>query len=348
MHFQNLNTKGLSVVIVTYNGADKIKPTLMHLASQRGIDFSWEVILVDNNSTDQTGIIATQYWESLNTNNVSLKVIQEKKPGTMHARYKGMLAAGYRYLLYVDDDNRLSEFYLKTAFDMISADESIAAVGGKGIMEPEQGFETPAWIFRHENNFGCGAQGRKDGDTTFDKGCLYTGGAIFDRQWLNKLYCLGFVSALKGRAGKGLIAGEDTELTYALKLIGGRLHYSSKMHFNHYMPARRLNWAHLKKLWFAFGYSDFVLYPYLIFLKKKYNRFWTKRFYQWLKVLTICPIKIAFNGFRQGNISTLRLYRTLGEIRAFATNMKFFRASKKNIQTLTRAVTKANLIEKKH
>ena len=54
--------EGVSLVIVSYNGRKRLKPTLEHLARQRKIDFNFEIIVVDNNSTDSTSQKAKELW----------------------------------------------------------------------------------------------------------------------------------------------------------------------------------------------------------------------------------------------------------------------------------------------
>lgn len=262
---------GVSVVIVTYNGKDRLKPTLKHLGNQKNVSFNFEIIVVDNNSNDGTSELVYSYWEELKRP-FKLRVVNEEKPGTMHARKRGIEEAQYRYVLYCDDDNWFCQDYVNTAYLIIVSNSKIAAVGGKGIIEYEPNFTPPLWMSNYERNFGTGAQGKKDGDTSLDKGCLYTAGAIFDMNWLNRLYNLGFESALKGRDAKSLVAGEDTELTYALRIIGGKLYYSSKMTFRHYMPAGRINWIYLKRLWYAFGVADYIISPYNNYLSKKHSK----------------------------------------------------------------------------
>ncbi|MBC7511694.1 MAG: glycosyltransferase family 2 protein, partial [Ferruginibacter sp.] len=215
-----LDKAGVSVVICTHNGKERIKATLKHLANQKNIDFNWEVLIIDNNSNDNTASFAEAYWQTLNPP-CQIKIILESRPGTMYARTSGIINAGYRYLVFCDDDNWLIENFIKTAHIAIKDNSGIAAVGGMGILAFEPDFKTPVWLNKYADYFGSGPQGPADGDTTENKGCLYTAGAILDRVWLSKLYDAGFKSYLKGRDSKSLVAGEDTELTYALKLIGG-------------------------------------------------------------------------------------------------------------------------------
>lgn len=325
--------EGVSVVIVTYNGSNRLLPTLTHLAKQKNIAFDFEIILVDNNSSDGTSEKAQQLWNELKSP-FTLRIVSEKQPGTMYARKRGVNESRYRYMLYCDDDNWLNEEYVSTAYHIISQHNQIAAVGGKGIMEYELGFKVPDWMKEYEHNFGTGAQGKQDGDTTNDKGCLYTAGAIIDLKWLDKLYGMGFSSTLTGRDGKTLVAGEDTELMYALRIIGGKLYYSSKMTFKHYMPAARINWEYLKKLWYAFGISDLMLYPYANFFKNRKNPTVLRLLLATFKQLLILRVKKSMNKSVVGDRNELLYIKKKGFLMSVLKNKHLYKKAILNITTL--------------
>jgi glycosyltransferase involved in cell wall biosynthesis len=334
MALANIDQKGVSVVIVCFNSSQRIIPTIEHLSRQKNIDFPWEVILVDNNSTDGTADIARKIWQE-NNGSCPFRVVKEERPGTMYARKTGIEKSNYRYMLYCDDDNWLPEHYVKTAFSIINADNNICVVGGVALLEFEKDLVPPPWIFKFIKGFG-GPQGKKDGDTTFDKGCLYTAGAILDRVWLNRLYTLGFESSLKGRDGKSLAAGEDTELTYALKLIGGKLYYSSEMHFKHFMPRGRMNWTYLKKMWQSFGYSDFLISPYNMHFKKRKPRGFIITVFQRIIVLIRSFVRATFALFEEGDKSVLEFQRAFGRFRAAIFNYKTFARNQQMVAHLRR------------
>ncbi len=334
LEFKNLN-EGVSVVIVTLNGKERIKPTLEHLANQKNIDFPCEILLVDNNSKDDTIEISKQIWTDLESP-FTFRTCVETRPGTMFARKKGLKESYNKYVLFCDDDNWLCTNYLKVAYEYISKTSKIAAVGGKGIIEYEKYFTPPEWIKRYEGNYATGAQGREEeGDTTNHKGCLYSAGMIVDKKWLNKLYSKGFTSSLKGRDGKSLQAGEDTELTMALKLIGGKLHYSPLMEFNHFMPANRINWSYLKRMWRSFGYSDFLLSPYYNGMKKKYFRsLFKKEFYVFKEVLHL-SFKLWFVKVKQGDHRILDRERKIGELQAFFFDYSTLLSNRKQVKKIS-------------
>lgn len=339
MPLKNLDKPGISVVICCYNSAGRITPTLEHLSRQINTNFPWEVVIIDNNSNDGTGDAALSLWKKLRCE-APLRVIAEPRPGTMYARRTGIEEAAFRYLLYCDDDNWLNENYLKTAHDIMVSDPNIAITGGMGILELEDKQNAPFWVEQYKNNFGAGPQGKEDGDTTNVKGCLYTAGAILDRVWLDRLFNYGFSSSLKGRDGKSLVAGEDTELSYALRLIGGKLYYSSKMHFRHYMPAKRMNWEYLKKLHGSFGYSDVLISPYADYLNRGKLMPLSKLIIRHLRILKNNYGKASQKSFAEGTVETVNFYRAKGSVKALVTSMNTYIFNKKSVLNL---ISKKNM-----
>jgi glycosyltransferase involved in cell wall biosynthesis len=319
--FNNTEIVGVSVVIVTFNGRFRLKPTLEHLAHQEGIDFDWEVLLIDNNSNDGTADLVRSLWDSFKTI-VPFRIITESKPGTMYARYSGIVNSKYRYMLFCDDDNWLEKNYVKNAFYHINKNNSISAIGGRGEPEFEEEFKIPEGFRIPLKSYGVYAQGNVDGDTTFDQGHLYTAGAILDRKWLAKLYNSGFKSVLTGRDGKTLAAGEDTELTIALKLLGGSLYYFSNMQFKHFMPNSRFTWDYVKRFQVGKGFSMYLLGPYL---DKGYKSFFILDLLSTLKTIVRLYFSAQINNFKESDENTLQYYRNLGRLKAIIKSRSKFK-----------------------
>ncbi len=56
--------KGVTVLICSFNSATRITETIEHLAAQQFTNpLNWEIIFIDNASTDNCGMIARQAWE---------------------------------------------------------------------------------------------------------------------------------------------------------------------------------------------------------------------------------------------------------------------------------------------
>ncbi|WP_055070603.1 glycosyltransferase family 2 protein [Clostridium massiliamazoniense] len=92
--------KFLSIIIPMYNSADHINKTLESLNNENDIDF--EIILVDDGSTDDSIAVAENY---LNTMKVGYKILKEQHKGQSHARNKGIENAKGKYILFLDSDD---------------------------------------------------------------------------------------------------------------------------------------------------------------------------------------------------------------------------------------------------
>ncbi|OGY09045.1 MAG: hypothetical protein A2782_00975 [Candidatus Blackburnbacteria bacterium RIFCSPHIGHO2_01_FULL_43_15b] len=97
----------VSVIIPAYNEEKLIGTCLDSLVEQT--DANFEVVLVDNNSTDQTSAIAQQYAKKLN-----LTIVLEKRKGRGKARATGFLKARGQYLLSTDADTTVPPTWVET------------------------------------------------------------------------------------------------------------------------------------------------------------------------------------------------------------------------------------------
>lgn len=121
---QPKNNLSVSIVIPAYNEEKTLPRTLDSLRKQRFKD-NFEVIVVDNNSTDQTAQIAYTYRDNLN-----IKVIREEKKGRSPARRAGFAQAKGELILSTDADTIVPDNWV----EMIGAyftDEDIIAVTGR-------------------------------------------------------------------------------------------------------------------------------------------------------------------------------------------------------------------------
>ena len=236
----------ISVIICCYNSAERIEPTLEHLSKQ-SIDknISWEVILVDNKSTDNIKEISKEIWNKTGSE-VELIIVEELHSGLANARNKGIQSARGEILIFCDDDNWLDEEYLQIAYDIMKDDSSLGMLGGIGeeIIEGDK----PFWFDRIKSSYAIGPQSDKDGDITFRKGYVYGAGAVIRKSVLKGIYSKGFVNQLTDRVGKTLVSGGDNEIGYMIAFSGFKIYYSSKLKFKHFVPQSRLTVDYVSKL----------------------------------------------------------------------------------------------------
>ena len=268
----------ISVVICCYNSAQRLKPTLEALANQTKTCFDWEIVLVNNNSNDNTSEAATSFWNDINTSSTKLRIVDERNPGLSYARKKGVSVSKGEYVLFCDDDNWLNDSYVKTAFDIMESDSSVGSLCGKNVAV----YELPPddFILQHEEAF---AVGYDDLESCFLDGrkTPWGAGMVLRKSFLDKLEAVNFKSLLSDRKGEEISSGGDTELCYLLKLCGFKLRYDTRLELKHYIPKERSNYAYLKKLYYGFGKANAVIDWYYKYGNKERL---SQRHPSWVKV----------------------------------------------------------------
>ncbi|WP_136669276.1 glycosyltransferase [Flavobacterium sp. H122] len=256
-----------SIVICCYNSEERISKTLHHIARQKiKDDINWEVIVVNNNSTDLTTEKAFKTWEKINSF-IDFKIIDEINPGLSFARKKGTLESRGEYILFCDDDNWLDENYIQTAFEITQKDSKIGMLGGIGTAFTIG--DTPEWFEKAKIAYAVGAQNETEGDITYKKGYVYGAGAIVKKELLILLDEIGFAHVLTDRIGKKIVSGGDNEIGYAIVLLGYKIYYSQKLKFQHYIPDNRLNLKYLKKFKIGQTYTYTAIKTYEDYIFKK-------------------------------------------------------------------------------
>jgi glycosyltransferase involved in cell wall biosynthesis len=249
---------GVTVAICCHNSATRIRPTLEHLLAQAGaVPHSWEVLLVDNASNDDTVAAAKNVWTS---KDVPLRIATESQPGLMHARKCAFREAAFEYVAFVDDDNWVCPRWVSEVARIMDANPGIGALGARS--EPAFEISPPPWFEGFQGCYAVGQQWPEAGDVTVGRGFLWGAGLTIRKTAWQQILALGFHSQLEGRRGSVLTAGEDNEICQALRLAGWRLYFEPKLSFRHFIPAQRLKWDYLRKIVANFGASSILLDVY--------------------------------------------------------------------------------------
>ncbi len=253
---------GVSVVICCFNSTKRIAATLEHLQKIKTSGILWEIVIVDNNSDDDTKEKALAIWSS---NPVTrLKIVSENKRGLINARITGVKSASYDIISFIDDDNWIESQWIDKVYSILKNNESLAACGGSS----EAVFEIspPDWFTDFSFYYAVGKQQKESGYVSIQKGYLWGAGLTVKKKAWNYLFENGFNNLLKGRTGKSLTAGEDSEICFALILTGWKLWYEDSLKLQHYIPAARLNLPYLMKIYEGFGKAAVVLFLYISFI----------------------------------------------------------------------------------
>src|SRR5687767_1309912 len=129
----------LSVIIPTRDRCDLLDKTLQSILAQTCAPISFEVIIVDNGSTDATARISAEYAQRFKNFNY----IFEEKPGLHEGRHSGLRASRGNILVYADDDIEAYPTWLEGIHESFS-DKNVGLVGGKDI--PLYETAPPAWL----------------------------------------------------------------------------------------------------------------------------------------------------------------------------------------------------------
>lgn len=135
----------LTVIICTYNRAFIIGECLESLVRQTTALETFEILLVDNNSNDETQKVAASYVHKL----PNLKIAEELQQGLSHARNRGVAEAQTEWIAFLDDDAKARPDWVETILATIAKDD-FDAFGGPYYAWHRSG-PPPSWF---PENFG--------------------------------------------------------------------------------------------------------------------------------------------------------------------------------------------------
>ncbi len=241
----------ISVVLCCHNSVPRLPQTLAHLAAvQVPAGMAWEVLVVDNASTDDTAACARELWAQAGAP-TPLQVLSEPRLGLNHARWTAIRAARHDVVTFVDDDNWVDDQWLCVLESLFAVHPKVGAVGG--LAEPAFETQAPEWFASVQQCYACGSQADAAGPVSPERGYLHGAGLSLRRAALLELAARGFAPRLVGRSGGNLAGGEDTELCHALLAAGWTLWYEPALRLRHYMPAGRLTLDYARRLSFEMG-----------------------------------------------------------------------------------------------
>jgi len=251
--------EGLSFVICCHNSQKVIKKVLRHLAAQNCPgETPWEVLIVDNASTDDTVQVAKKAWP---TNiKATLRVVSEPQLGLIYARLCGIREARFERISFIDDDNFVSPDWMATVTQVMDLYPEVGACGS--LNTAVTNIELPWWFERFQRGYAVGPQDEITGDITHHRGVVCGAGLTIRKSAMVNLIQNDFKPFLVGRFGEMLTACEDYEICQALRLSGWRIWYEPKLQLKHYLPASRLRWRYLRRMIRGVGYSSPCLDPY--------------------------------------------------------------------------------------
>ena len=245
----------ITVAIPTYNGATRLPAVLDQLRSQTGTEqINWEILIVDNNSTDNTAELVKNYQQNwLET--VPLNYVLETQQGAAFARKRAVKESKASLIAFLDDDTIPALDWVKQADQFAKEHPQAGAFGSQihGVYE----VEPPANFERIKAFLAITERG--------DQPLLYSpkskllppsAGLVVRRDaWLN---CVPDHCILTGRVQGLMLTSEDLEVLSYIQQSKWEIWYNPGMEINHQIPKNRLEKDYLISLIRGIGFSRYI------------------------------------------------------------------------------------------
>jgi lipopolysaccharide biosynthesis protein/glycosyltransferase involved in cell wall biosynthesis len=238
----------VSVIICTYNRVALLKDSILAMQKQKFPLARFEIIVIDNNSTDDTRAAT----ESLAISSpVSIRYIFEGNQGLSFARNAGIRAAKGDIVAFVDDDIDAESGWLGA---IVAAFEKSDVMCAGGPIRPIWPGEKPSWLspdwepYLTINEFESGQIG---GDFTPWGANISFRKSVFST--------VGFFPTNLGRVGVALLSNEEVVVCKKITAAGLRISFAPNAVIHHKISPERLTkqWFYHRTFWQ--GRSDAIL-----------------------------------------------------------------------------------------
>ena len=241
----------LSVIVCTYNREKYIGPLLESIAANDLPQSEYEIILVDNNCTDNTHQVCDAFVSA--HPDVRFRYVKEKEQGLSAARNKGIKDAKGDILVYVDDDALVDSHYLRDYAEWFAAHPQTMACGGP-IM-PLYETQEPKWMTPYTKALLTAWMDYGDKVRTYPKG-RYPGGGPFGcwrKEWFDKV---GLFNTNLGRKGGNLMGSEEKDIFDKMRVLGMEILYLPTPVLHHIIPQAKLETDYFNRLTRQIGISE--------------------------------------------------------------------------------------------
>lgn len=230
----------ISAVICSYNRARFIIHAVESVFGQVYDKSLYEVIVVDNNSTDNTISVLEEYRVA--HPGFNFRYFTEHNQGVAFARTRCAKEAKGEIIAYLDDDSTAQPGWLAGICDFFDTHPDTWSVGGKIV--PRFLAETPDWY----SKYFFGLVGNFDQGPAVKQltGARYPCGAnmAFRRQVFEEI---GYFNTDLGRKGAGLLANEEKDIYLRILAHNHKVYYLPHVWVLHSVEANKFDKAYVKR-----------------------------------------------------------------------------------------------------
>ncbi len=270
-----------SIVIPTRNRSHLLSRLLESIAMLNFQKKNIEVIVVNNNSVDDTDYVIKRFIKMCPE--ILCKSLYEKRLGPTFARNKGIDAAKYQFIVCLDDDVEIKENMLNLYKNILMKHSDIALIGGKVIAVSNKQkklnkfikiLDEDSWVFSETRRQERKLSFLKYPDDLISANLLINRNVLSHRKLFNEKF---------GRKyGNNLIFSEDLELTVKALKDGKKVVYDPRIITKHFIGLDKLNYSYIFSRFYRAGIEHRLIDDQL---KIKFYRFNIKEFFKLISKL---------------------------------------------------------------
>ena len=241
----------VSFIICTYNRDVYIRRSMESVAHQDADGHLFELVLVNNKSTDRTDVICREFAAAFP--HLAFTYVIEENQGLSHARNRGIKEAKGDILVYLDDDAFAEKDFVREMISFYDAHPQVQCTGGKTIPLFEDG--KPKWMSHFLMPLvaavDLGSVAKPFSRTQFPIGA----NMAIRRAAIEEV---GLFDTALGRKGKNLQGGEEKDMFNRIRAKGHQPWYLPTTVAHHIIPASRMTVDYIRKQARGIGFSEAV------------------------------------------------------------------------------------------
>ncbi len=240
----------ISIIVCTYNRDKYLYGALQCIATNGFSADSYEIILVNNNSTDDTEKECIRFQSDYPE--VKFRYFLETAQGLSFARNRGIKESRGEILLFLDDDSFVQKDYLVNLVRNLEDYPDADAFGGK-ITPLFESDVTPEWLAKWNKSW-ISAIDLGNRVRLFKKGKYPIGANMGIRR--SCLEAVGDFNTKLGRSRKNLMGGEEKDIFNRIRNQGGKIYYFPDVEVQHIIPPSRTTKEFICKMGEGIGMSE--------------------------------------------------------------------------------------------
>lgn len=240
----------ISVIICTYNRDKFLYDALQHVAVNNFPAENYEIVLINNNSTDNTESECQRFEK--NFPQINFRYFVETKQGLSHARNRGIDESRGNIIVFLDDDSFVKSDYLENLQQNLSKHPEAMAFGGKISPLFENG-EAPKWLCKWTYSWVSAID--KGNEVVPFEGNSYPIGANMGFRKSCIAECGNFNPEL-GRTKKNMMGGEEKDIFNRLKEKQMPILYFPDIQVEHVIPPQRTTKDYIIRMGEGIGMSE--------------------------------------------------------------------------------------------